>query len=111
MAAIIASILGEESLAHLREVGVKAQDVIRLAPLARRLKAEREQMDESIKEIARLLKVPQYKLRACENATILRIDWSVLPRYAAHLGLKAFWQKWAQANQEFTIRHNLPLSL
>ena len=77
---------------------------VRLSPLAKRCEARRREMRLSIAEAARHLRVPQYRLKAIENASAGYIQGKALRAYAAHLGMGTWYKRWREANPALAAR-------
>jgi transcriptional regulator with XRE-family HTH domain len=87
-------LLGPHLAARLREYGIDPEDGIRLHPISARFVAAREERGWSIKYVAAVLGVPQYRLKAIESGPMREIHGDVLRRYAEHLGLSEFLVQW-----------------
>jgi hypothetical protein len=77
---------------------------VRLGSLAKRCEARRREMRLSIAEAARLLRVPQYRLKAIEDATAGYIQGKILRAYVVHLGMSAWYKRWKRANPALADR-------
>ena len=77
---------------------------VRLGSLAKQCEARRGQMGLSIKEAARLLRVPQYRLKAIEAGSVGGIQGKVLRDYVSRLGINAWYKRWNKANPALAVR-------
>jgi len=77
---------------------------VRLGSLAKRCEARRREMRLSIAEAARLLQVPQYRLKAIEDASPGYIRGKILRAYVVHLGVSAWYKRWKRANPALATR-------
>jgi hypothetical protein len=78
---------------------------VRLAPLSKACEARREEMSLSLKDAARAVRVPQYRLRAIERGSLGELEPPVLRAYVEFLGMKAWYRRWKKANP--TLAHRL----
>jgi transcriptional regulator with XRE-family HTH domain len=71
---------------------------VRLLPLGARCTQARARVGASVKDVARRLGVPQYRIRAIESGSLGYIRLDVLQAYVAFLGLERWYAKWRRAN-------------
>lgn len=60
----------------------------------------REEKGIRFKQISSALKIPQYKLKAIEENSVMNIVPEVLNRYVDYLGLGEEFGKWLEENSE-----------
>jgi len=84
--------------------GIDLEDGVRFSPLAKRCAERREELGQTIKDAAAALQVPQYRLKAIESGHPKGIAKDVLQAYVVHLGLEAWYRRWAKANPEVAAR-------
>jgi hypothetical protein len=104
----IKDLLGTQVVEFLSHRGIQVDDLLGLLPLGKRMQEEREAKGFSISQVAKALRVAQYRIRACEDAQLNSLDRGILVRYAHLLGLTEFWEQWAAKNAELTSRYKLP---
>ena len=73
-------------------------------PRRAKCREARERAGLSIKDVARRLSVPQYRIRAVESVEIRNMAPTVLRNYLDHLGLSDWYSEWAHANPELAYR-------
>ena len=76
------------------------EQTLRFLPVAKRCAAARERRGETIAEVAKELKVPQYRLKDIESGQLTAVDSAVLEQYISFLGLRRWFSRWANANQD-----------
>jgi DNA-binding XRE family transcriptional regulator len=76
----------------------------RLRSLRAKCTEAREKRGLSIKEVAKQLGVPQYRIKAIEAGSLSEIDSLVMTRYVSLLGLERWARKWATANPELAAK-------
>ncbi len=76
----------------------RVERTVRMIPLGARCSEAREQLGASLKETARQLRVPQYRLRAIESGSLREVRLDVLQEYVVFLGLERWYPKWRRAN-------------
>jgi hypothetical protein len=81
--------------------------ITRYHAVALRLSAARTSVGKTIQEMAKVLKVAQYKLRALEGSATGSIDPELLRRYAAHLGVQPWLGRWIRANRKLAVQLRL----
>jgi DNA-binding XRE family transcriptional regulator len=79
----------------------------RLISLKAKCTEAREKQGLSIKEVAKQLGVPQYRIKAIESGRLSEIDSLAMTRYVSLLGLGRWVKKWAKANPELTAKLGL----
>ena len=76
----------------------QVERTVRVLPLGARCSGARERVGVSVKDVARQLRVPQYRVRAIEAGSLRQIQLDVLQKYIAFLGLERWYTKWRRAN-------------
>jgi hypothetical protein len=77
----------------------QVERTVRMLPLGTRCAEARERIGASVKDVARELRVPQYRVRAIESGSLRQIQLEVLEKYISFLGLQRWYGKWRAANQ------------
>lgn len=75
-------------------------DMIRFMPVAHRCKEARERKALSIQEVASLLKVPQYRIKAIEGSRMTEVNPDTLEKYIDLLGIRRWFNEWAKSNAD-----------
>lgn len=78
--------------------GLVAEASIRFGPVALYCRHARETHGESLKDAAKALRVPQYRLNQIEDCLPLEVEYSMLVRYVSHLGLEPWFDFWERSN-------------
>jgi hypothetical protein len=87
--------LGDHPFFSRRQV----ERTVRMLPLGARCSEARERLGASLTDVARQLRVPQYRVRAIESGSLHEIQLEVLEKYIAFLGLQRWYAKWRRANR------------
>ena len=98
-------VLGPTVFLMAEDFGVNAQELVRCQSLFHSCKAAREKKGLTVKQVAAILKVPQYRIKALEgdpDRTSIRSD--ILECYIEFLELNVFYRKWKNANQDIFAR-------
>ena len=77
----------------------QVEQTVRLFSLARRCAAARARSSLTIADVARELKVPQYRLKAIESCRAAEIEPNVLEQYIRFLRLNRWYSRWVIVNQ------------
>ena len=88
----------------VQKVGLSIEDTIRFHLVSKKCRDERERAGLSIKDAARRLSVPQYRIRAVESVEIRNVAPLLLQNYLDLLGLTDWYSEWAHANAELARR-------
>jgi hypothetical protein len=104
LSSAVAALCGPTAMQLARQAGVNVEDVVRLLPLTRRCVQAREKMGLTIKDAAKRLRVPQYRLHDIESGLASQWRLAILSDYLEILGLTEFYAQWSQANPEFAKR-------
>jgi hypothetical protein len=73
--------------------------IVRYMSVAEKFGAARAKANKTLREMAKSLRVPQYKLRAIEGNGSAEIDPVLFRRYAQALGLLRWVSRWIMANR------------
>ena len=92
------SILPPQAKILMKSMGINCEEIIRWMPLAQHYERTREEMGVSIKEAAKSLKVPHYRIKAIEKGHFQEIRPDVLLAYTDLLGLQSWLSQWKDAN-------------
>jgi transcriptional regulator with XRE-family HTH domain len=84
--------------------GVNLDEVIRFQVVKRRCVDARAAEGLGLRDAAKRLGVPQYRIRDIESGSIQNVSPPILHRYLEMLGLTAWYEKWSQANPELADR-------
>jgi transcriptional regulator with XRE-family HTH domain len=100
----IAATFGSPLMELVQKFGFSVEDTIRFHLISKKCREERERAGLSIKDAARRLSVPQYRIRAVESVEIRNVAPMVLRNYLDLLGLTDWYSEWAHANAELARR-------
>jgi hypothetical protein len=100
----IAATFGSPLMELVQKLGLSVEDTIRFHLVSKKCREERERVGLSIKDAARRLSVPQYRIRALESVEIRNVAPTVLRNYLDLLGLSDWYSEWAHANAELARR-------
>jgi len=100
----IAARFGSPLLELAQKFGLSIEDTIRFHLVSKKCREEREKAGLSIKDVARRLSVPQYRIRAVESVEIRGVAPMLLRNYLNFLGLTDWYSEWAQANPALALR-------
>jgi Helix-turn-helix domain len=89
---------------HLPIPLAQVEETIRLFSLAKRCSSARERKGLTIADVAKELKVPQYRLKAIESCRAAELEPNVLERYIRFLGLNRWYSQWVSANEGTPFR-------
>ena len=78
---------------------VSIDSTVRMLSISQTFKEVREKTGKTIKEVAKVLKVPQYRLKAIEAGTVERILPEILRGYSKFLDIDAWCSHWAKKNE------------
>jgi hypothetical protein len=93
---VMTPILGELSSRY----GPDIEDTVRFQAVATRLRDAREHRSIDLKAAAKILRIPQYRLRDIEQCHLKNLKASVLHRYIDFLGLGRWFARWRKANSK-----------
>ena len=100
----IAKLFGPHIMSSLSSLGSNSRDHLRYHPLGASCREARERRGLTVRDTARQLRAPQYRLRAIENATFGEIEPKLLKHYIGFLKLDSWLARWARANPEMARR-------
>jgi hypothetical protein len=83
------------------------EESVRFDALAKRCSTRREAKGFSVPKLSKLLKVPQYRLKAVDQGKVREVDPTVMRKYVAYLGLGSWFRRWARENRELVGRLGL----
>lgn len=104
VAAEVRRLVGADCAVTLEESGIQIEDTIRFTSLGARCREARETLGKTLPQLARQLKVPQYRLRAIENGRVREVEPEIAARYFEHLGITEWIARWARRNAELARR-------
>lgn len=104
MGRAIAATFGSPIMELVQKFGLSVEDTTRFHLVSKKCREERERAGLSIKEAARRLLVPQYRIRAVESVEIRNVAPMFLRNYLELLGLTDWYSEWARANAELARR-------
>jgi transcriptional regulator with XRE-family HTH domain len=100
----IAARFGSPLMELAQKFGLCIEDTIRFHLVSKKCREEREKAGLSIKDVARRLSVPQYRIRAVETVEIRNVAPMFLRNYLNFLGLTDWYSEWAHANAAMASR-------
>jgi transcriptional regulator with XRE-family HTH domain len=86
--------LGPDGVAVFADFGMDLDDWVRFRPLAARCQAAREARGLSLKDAAKQLGVPQYRIRDIETPRPFGVDGEVLERLVAFVDIEPYLARW-----------------
>ena len=86
--------------------GISVEDTVRYMSLASRLREARESAGLSLKEVAKRLKIPQYRIRDAESSAENAVG-EVLEQYVSLVGAGEWYMEWSRRNPELAKRISL----
>ena len=95
--------------------GKGLDDSVRFLSVAQKCSAARQSKGITIKEAAKALRTPQYRIRDIEQGSLRNVQFPILLGYVNFLGLKRWFGQWKAANRSLANRlasnwpQNLPL--
>jgi ribosome-binding protein aMBF1 (putative translation factor) len=93
---------GFEDLAASR--GINLEDSVRFLSVARRCHERRAAQGWSLKDVARRLNVPQYRLKDIEAGRLTSVTPEILQAYVSHLSLDSWLRRWRRSNPDVALR-------
>ncbi len=107
----------EEMSRHLRGIFPQGADqvlskglidsTVRMLSISQTFKEVREKTGKTIKEVAKELNVPQYRLRAIETGKVKEILPEILHGYSEFLGINEWCLLWAKKNRSLAIKFGM----
>lgn len=86
--------------------GIRVEDTVRYMSLASRLREARERAGLSLKEVAKRLKLPQYRIRDAESSAENAVG-EVVEKYVGFVGVGKWYKEWSRHNPELAKRISL----
>ena len=83
------------------------EDSIRFLSVAQKCSARRQSKSISIKEVAKAIGAPQYRLKDIEQCSFRDVQVPIRLRYIDFLGLKRWFGQWKVANRSLAERLGL----
>ena len=101
--------LGESVTLAVEAYGLDVESILRFMPVAERCRIARARKDLSLKDAARALRVPQYRLKDIEENRVGAVDQAVLVLYIELLDIKQWFSRWKAQNSSLyeSLRPNL----
>ena len=90
--------LGESVTLAVEAYGLDVEAILRFMPVAERCRIARARKDLSLKDAARSLRVPQYRLKDIEENRVGAVDQAVLVLYIELLDIKRWFSRWKAQN-------------
>ena len=106
----VKDLMGPGFMKLVEEHGVDTEKTIRFLILSRYLKEERERRNLTLKEVSTVTKIPQYRLRAIEKASVSQVTPDHLKKYILFLELEDLAREWAEKNPEVGREFGLEIS-
>jgi transcriptional regulator with XRE-family HTH domain len=100
----VRSVFGDGFGALVKSYGIDVEEEVRFTAVAKRCVEERAARGWSLKEVARQLKVAQYRLRDIEAGHVRSVDPEVLHAYVSHLGLESWYGRWKRSSPDLATR-------
>lgn len=94
----IHQVLGESVTRAVEAYGLDVEALLRFMPVAERCRIARARKDLSLKDAARALRVPQYRLKDIEENRVGAVDQAVLVLYIELLDIKQWFSRWKAQN-------------
>src|SRR5712692_9662419 len=104
MAEAVAASLGPTVMGLAKSYGLSLEDVVRFQAVTRRCFEARENAGLSLRDAAKQLGVPHYRIRDIESGSFKQIDTAVLRTYLDMLGLTSWYAEWSKANPALANR-------
>lgn len=101
--------LGTQLKSLLARSDVSPADLILFMPVGKKFTGAREVRGLAIKEVSARIRVPQYRLRAVENARLRQLKSDAATKYAEFLKLTTWYQDWCSENEAFVAKYGLAL--
>jgi hypothetical protein len=82
----------------------RLEDVLRWSSLKARCEQARADRGVSLKDVAKVLRLPKYRLEAVESGRLNELLPEVARRYFQFLDIEAWVRRWSRANRELARR-------
>jgi len=105
LADLVVDSLGPEVKSLMGRYGTSPADMFLFMPVGKEFAAAREARGLTIKKISQQLRVPQYRLRAIENARVRDLRSDAVSKYAEFLNLTNWYQDWCSENETFVEKY------
>lgn len=104
----VSQVVGDGVTLAAAAYGIDLEAILRFMPVAERCRIARARMDLSLKDAARALRVPQYRLKDIEENRVGAVDQAVLILYVELLDIKQWFSRWKAQNSSLyeTFRPN-----
>lgn len=103
----IKRLLGWKATGLLQGSRIRPEDTIRWSSLKTRCEQARAERGLTLKEAARVLKVPCYRLEAVEVGRLGELKPEIANRYFSLLGIESWIRRWLRANPGLARRAGL----
>jgi transcriptional regulator with XRE-family HTH domain len=104
----IRNVFGERFAALAASYGLDLEEGVRFMPVAKRCEERRAAQNWAIRDVAKALRVPQYRLKDIESGHVRNVRPEILHAYVSHLGLTSWYRRWEHANPGIARRVGLP---
>lgn len=94
----IHQVLGKSVTLAVEAYGLDVEAIVRFMPVAEKCRIARARKDLSLKDAARALRVPQYRLKDIEENRVGAVDQAVLVLYIELLEIKQWFSRWKAQN-------------
>lgn len=95
----VRQVVGENVTLAAEAYGVDLEAILRFMPVAEKCRIARSRKEMSVKDAARALRVPQYRLKDIEDNRVSVVDQAVLIMYIEFLDLKQWFRRWKTQNR------------
>jgi len=96
----IRTVFGDQFAAMAESRGIDLEQSVRFRPVGKRCEERRCARGLSVKDVAKQLKVPQFRLRDIEAGRFRSIQPPVLAAYVSHLRLRRWYRRWERSSPE-----------
>jgi hypothetical protein len=94
----IHQLVGGNVTLAIEAYGLDVEAILRFMPVAESCRIARVRKDLSLKDAARALRVPQYRLKDIEGNRVGAVDQAVLILYIELLEIKQWFSRWKAQN-------------
>ncbi len=101
-------IVGKEYEYLIDKVTKNYADNILFKAISEKIIKAREKRNLTIKEISKILKIPQYKIRYIEESNLTEIEIKFFEKYLHFLNLEIDYNKWTKKHKDIIEKYNLP---
>ena len=92
--------LGSHTSSLLGSYGVNVQHIVRFQYISRICQKARKLKKLTIKKVSAQSKIPQYRLKAIENCSIVEIRADDLDKYIEFLDIEELFKLWLKKNKD-----------